>query len=130
MKLVEVAELARPPGPAEAEQAPWLELEHDDDVVGLLAWFVLHGDQDGVRLAIAGEDAGYLARTDLYAALSGGTLGFGDALRWTLPGTPGSWQPYELRCPVEGCRPHYVVRFDPARPPTCPEHGQPLSLAR
>jgi len=126
MKLDRLVALARP---AERDDAPWFALDGDDDVMGLVAWFGEHDDAQGVRLTVQGEDAVHLARTDLYEALAGKTLGFGDALRWTLPGTPGTWQPYELRCPVAGCGPHYVVRFNPARPPQCPRHGQPLSLA-
>ena len=125
MKLARLMALAQPADPGDA---PWFALDGDDDVMGLVAWF---GDNDaaGVQLTVQGDDAGYLERTDLYEALAGKTLGFGDALRWTLPGTPGTWKPFELRCPVAGCGPHYVVRFDPAHPPQCPRHGQPLSLA-
>src|SRR4051794_15897781 len=128
MHLARLTELARPPGPGEAD-APWFRLDREDDLAGLLAWFGEQPSQEGVKLTIAGEDVGYVARTDLYADLAGKKLGFGDALRWNLPGTPTSWEPQRLRCPVDGCGPHYVVRFDPTKPPDCPRHHRPLSPA-
>jgi hypothetical protein len=124
VKLERLVALARP---ADGDDGPWFALDGDDDVMGLVAWFG-ENDAAGTRITARGEDAGYLARTDLYTALAGKTLGFGDALRWTLPGTPGTWRPYELHCPVGGCGPHYVVRFDPAKPPQCPRHRRALSL--
>ncbi len=101
MSLEKVAAAARAAG-ADDAALPLLRLDSDADAGALVAWFGADRERAAVRLVIAGEPAGVLERTALYALVANRTLGWGDGIGATLPGDP-SWEPIELRCPVPGC---------------------------
>lgn len=120
MRLDRIAALARPGGPGDA---PIVRLESDGDVALLIAWFGADPTRAAARIAIRGEDAGVIEREALYELVAGRTLGWGDSIGATLPGDP-DWEPIELRC--DAGHTVWVLSFDPADPPECPDHGATL----
>jgi hypothetical protein len=127
MNLDDLAALAEP---LDTAGLPVLLLERDEDLPGLVAWFGNDRARDACHLILRGQDAGQLKRTELYALLSGRSMGFGDSARTILPGTSTSWRAQELHCPQAGCpeSPVYALSYNPARPPHCRVHPE-LELA-
>ena len=111
---------------ARALEAPPLMLEADDDVGAVVQFFGDEGDRDVVKLVVRGAEVGYLERKDVLSWFKPRSMGYGDSGRATLPGhSPAtSWELIMLECPVPGCpaSPMFAARFDPERPPHCPEH--------
>lgn len=129
MNLEELRALAHPPEAGDtAADVPGLHLADDEDVSGVFAWFGEDVKRDRVHLVIGGETAGVLTRKDIYKILGATNLGFGDSIQ-SRPAGHAKWTTYRLQCPVTGCRVRYALKFDPAHPPQCPEHHQPLHLA-
>jgi hypothetical protein len=115
--------------PVDAEQAsgaPTLRLDRDEDVPGILAYFGADRERAVVRVLVAGEEVGYLARADVRGWIDQAHLGPGDSAGATLPGRvpPGSWPQVELECPVDGCpdSPLVMLGYDEDDPPHCTLH--------
>lgn len=122
MTLEKIAKRTRPPTQQDVE-VPFVELENDAQVKGLIAWFGIDSTRRAARIVIKGEESGVLIREDLYELLASRTLGWGDSIGGTLPGEP-EWEPIELQCPIPDCprSPLWVLSFNPAAPPECAAH--------
>ena len=130
MTLERLTGLTRPPLAGEAAH-PVVRIDAPEEIAALVAWFGDEPGRDAARLIVAGADHGVLDRAALYPLVTGRTLGWGDSIGGSLPGTPRR-EPRELTCPEPGCpdSPVWVLRFDPAAPPRCARHpGEALQPA-
>jgi hypothetical protein len=131
--MAELCELAEPSAPGGSETECTLAIpdvqDVEMDVTEIVRYFGEDPSRQAVELVIAGQPAGYIARSALYAVLPNTLKGFDDSAGAQLPGTPrpGAYRLYRFACEVPGClRRAITPRVDRDDLPRCPDHGSAM----
>jgi len=94
-----------------------------EEVVSHLVSYFGQREQKAIRLKLAGQDRGYVLRSDIPFLMTFGTRGVDDSAGATLPGDPSHVTLIQLCCPTASCAQVLLVtNYDEDDPPTCEDH--------